>query len=84
MTSHFKKDLKNSAKTLVVYVRNNLQIVGKSWRIYLQKDKNAKSWLENILTMAMTIIGACLFCCIMAACVRCYVNRTHNIDFNVD
>jgi hypothetical protein len=67
-----------------VLVRNNLKVVGKSFKIFLQQDQNAKSWLENILTMSITIVASCLCCCIMAGLVRCYVNKTHNIDFNVD
>jgi len=83
-TSHRKVDVRRNADSVVVYARNNVEVRGKTFRIYLQKDVNAKSWLENMLSMAITIIASCLCCCVMAGVVRCYVNKTHNIDFNVD
>lgn len=34
-TSHAKLDLKRQAKKITIYVRNNLKIVGKSFKVYL-------------------------------------------------
>ena len=74
-TSEAKFSMRSSTRKIKIKVRVNTDLNVSSFRIFLTDDPNARSWWSNILTMAITILASCLCCCIIAQCIKCYVNR---------
>lgn len=74
-TSEANIVLKSSTQRIQVKVSNNFLITGSSFRIWLVPDPNSGSWSTNLITLGISIAGALLVFCVVAQCIRCYVNR---------
>ena len=74
-TSHMSLDIKDKAESITIYVRNNLKINGKTFKIEVLEMEDSFSFVSNIYTILSALFATTLCClCIVGFC-KCFINR---------